>query len=111
FANGPRRERKRRFPMLVLAGSTLLVWVAAGYGARRLVLPLQRLASAAAAVARGEPPPQSAAENAPREVAELARALEDASAEVRNAAAERSLMLAGISHDLRTPLTRLQYAL
>ena len=34
-----------------------------------------------------------------------------ACSDVREAASERSLMLAGISHDLRTPLTRLQYAL
>ncbi|WP_043086899.1 histidine kinase dimerization/phospho-acceptor domain-containing protein, partial [Xanthomonas sp. SHU 308] len=46
-----------------------------------------------------------------REVAALAQALTAASADVRHAAAERALLLAGISHDLRTPLTRLQYAL
>jgi hypothetical protein len=47
----------------------------------------------------------------PREVAELADALDRASAQVRDAGEERALMLAGVSHDLRTPLTRLQYAL
>ncbi|MCH2093416.1 MAG: ATP-binding protein, partial [Pseudoxanthomonas sp.] len=48
---------------------------------------------------------------APREVAGLAQALGEASRDVRAAAEERALLLAGISHDLRTPLTRLQFAL
>jgi two-component system osmolarity sensor histidine kinase EnvZ len=44
-------------------------------------------------------------------VRELQSVLLRASGEVREAATERQLMLAGISHDLRTPLTRVQFAL
>lgn len=99
----------RRFSVLLLAGSVPLVWLAAAYYARRLVLPLRQLAEAAPRISRGEPPPAGLAASS-REVAELAQALAAASEEVRNAAEDRSMMLAGISHDLRTPLTRLQYA-
>lgn len=98
-----------RFSVLMLVAGAVLVWLAAAYFARRLVVPLRRLAHAAPAIVRGEAPPD-AGMAAPREVEELASALADASRDVREAAQERTLMLAGISHDLRTPLTRLQYA-
>lgn len=103
------RKRVRRFSVLLLAGSVVLVWLAAAYYARRMVLPLRQLAHAAPRISRGDPPPTLAPSSC--EVTELAHALAAASAEVRSAAADRSMMLAGISHDLRTPLTRLQYAL
>jgi len=104
-ANAP-----RRFSMLMLAGCILLVWIAAAFFARRLAQPLRELANAAPALVRGEDVPLLA-RGAAREIGELHAALAGASAGVREAAAQRSLMLAGISHDLRTPLTRMQYAL
>jgi two-component system osmolarity sensor histidine kinase EnvZ len=110
LAYAKRGKRVRRFSVLLLAGSVPLVWLAAAYYARRLVLPLRQLAQAAPRITRGDPPPAMLATSS-REVAELAQALAAASAEVRSAAADRSIMLAGISHDLRTPLTRMQYAL
>lgn len=103
-------KRALRFSLLMLIVGAALVWLAAGYYARRLVVPLRRLAHAAPALVRGESPPPGIMAG-PREVEELSRALTDSSKDVREAAEERTLMLAGISHDLRTPLTRLQYAL
>lgn len=100
----------RRFSMLLLAGCGLLVWLAAAYFARRLAQPLRRLAKAAPALVRGEDVAIDA-RGAPRELRELQAALLRAGGDVRDIATERNLMLAGISHDLRTPLTRLQYAL
>ena len=105
-----RRTGTRGFSALWLLLCALLVWVAAAYFARRLVLPLRALAAAAPAIVQGNAPPTAHARD-PREIGELARALGQASDDVRGAAAERALMLAGISHDLRTPLTRLQFAL
>lgn len=110
FSAERRGHGVRRFSVAMLAGCALLVWLAAGYYARRLVLPLRRLAQAAPHIVRGEGA-SPIGNGDPREVADLARALSDASDDVRAAAAERALMLAGISHDVRTPLTRLQYAL
>jgi two-component system osmolarity sensor histidine kinase EnvZ len=100
----------RTFSMLLLAGCVLLVWLAAAYFARRLAQPLRELAEVAPALVRGEDIALRT-RGVPREVAELQAALCGASAGVREAATQRNLMLAGISHDLRTPLTRLQYAL
>ena len=100
----------RRFSVFMLVGCVALVWLAAAYFARRLVQPLRQLAAAAPAIVRGDAPPPVHARG-PREVADLAQALGEASRDVRAAAEERALLLAGISHDLRTPLTRLQFAL
>jgi two-component system, OmpR family, osmolarity sensor histidine kinase EnvZ len=110
FPMRERRDGARRFSVAMLGACVVLIWLAAAYFARRLVQPLRQLAAAAPALVRGEntAPP---VERAPAEVAEVARALVDASREVSEAAEERALMLAGISHDLRTPLMRLQYAL
>lgn len=109
FAQGA-RVGARQFSVLLLAGCALLVWLAAAYFARRLTQPLKELAAAAPALVRGEDV-GFATSGAPREVRELQSVLLRASGEVREAAAERNLMLAGISHDLRTPLTRVQFAL
>jgi len=110
FSGERRGHGVRRFSVALLAACALLVWLAAAYFARRLVRPLRQLAQVAPQLVRGDGAVPIAA-GGPREVADLARALADASAEVRAAAAERTLLLAGISHDVRTPLTRLQYAL
>jgi two-component system osmolarity sensor histidine kinase EnvZ len=107
FAHNPRGSG-RRFSVAMLLGSVALVWLAAAYFARRLVVPLRTLARAAPGLVRGDAVPVQV--RGPREVQDLAQALSRASQEVRAAADERAFMLAGISHDLRTPLTRVQFA-
>lgn len=109
----PVRERRGgapSFAVALLAACVVLVWLAAAYFARRLVQPLRRLAAAAPALVRGEEVAMPTI-GGPREVRELGGALERSAREVREAAQDRTLMLAGISHDLRTPLTRVQFAL
>ncbi|MDH5822545.1 ATP-binding protein [Luteimonas sp. RD2P54] len=110
FTDERRGEHARRFSVALLLGCALLVWVAAAWCARRLVQPLRRLARQAPAVVRGEGS-EALGGRAPREVDELARAMVDAGTAMRAASDERNVMLAGISHDLRTPLTRVQFAL
>lgn len=110
FADDRRGAGLRRFTVLMLLGVVLLVWLAAALVARRLVVPLRRLAEVAPGIARGETLPEALPGAAPREVAELAQALSRTSAGVRAAAEERRFVLAGVSHDLRTPLMRVQYA-
>ena len=90
--------------------AVLLVLATAAVLARRVTAPLTRLAQAAEQVAQGRSP-EPLPENGPRELAELARQFNETSRQVRELLAERTLLLAGISHDLRTPLTRLRLAL
>ena len=47
----------------------------------------------------------------PREIAAVSQALKDMSHRLQSAEADRALMLAGVSHDLRTPLTKLRLSL
>lgn len=83
---------------LTLAASLLEV--------RRVVRPLQRLSSAAEQVGRGLLPPQLPTDG-PEEIAALARTFNRMSSDLRELAENRTTMLAGISHDLRTPMTRM----
>jgi two-component system osmolarity sensor histidine kinase EnvZ len=92
----------------VLAG--LIALVAAGLAARLLTRPLERLARQASALLAGAPA-DNALQGSPREVRRLAEAIAQAGERLRAASRERELMLAGISHDLRTPLARLRLAL
>ena len=84
---------------LALAGALLIQ--------RRLHRPLEGVVRAARAVAAGETPPRLA-EDGPTEVATLAASFNHMTASLAQAERERTLMLAGISHDLRTPLTKLR---
>ena len=103
-------EPFRRGLLLSLLAIGLLVLVASAWFARGLAQPLQRLAAAAPGIVAGETPPPLPP-GASAEIAGLRDALADAAERTRAAARDRELMLAGISHDMRTPLARLRYAL
>ncbi len=106
------RVQSRPFEGLTLVILTALVLVigTAALLARRVTKPLERLSTAAEAVAQGFSP-QPLPETGPKELARLARQFNHMSRQVRELLANRTLLLAGISHDLRTPLTRLRLAL
>lgn len=95
------------FALVAIGGVVLL---AAGLFARSLTRPLRELADAAPGIVAGEPPPMPP-RFATAEILELRRALADAAERTQIAVRDRELMLAGISHDMRTPLARLRYAL
>jgi two-component system, OmpR family, osmolarity sensor histidine kinase EnvZ len=103
-------EPVKRGLLLTLAAIGTLVLLAAGLFARSLTRPLRLLADAAHGIVAGEPPP-SPPRFASAEILELQAALADAAERTHAVARDRELMLAGISHDMRTPLARLRYAL
>lgn len=77
---------------------------------RRVNRPLRELIDAAGQMALGQAP-RPLSEQAPREIAALAKSFNVMVDSLARADRERALMLAGISHDLRTPLTKLRFAL
>lgn len=91
----------------VVVLGTLLSLLTALFLVRRLTVPLARAAQAARQVGAGELP-EPLPETGPAELAELARRFNTMAAEVRALLDNRTTLLAGISHDLRTPMTRLQ---
>lgn len=88
--------------MLGLLGA---LWIA-----RRINRPLAALAGAASRLGRGETP-HELPETGPTEIATLSRVFNQMTGEVQRLTADRTLLLAGVSHDLRTPLARLRLAL
>ncbi len=93
----------------VMAAAIILLWVATLF-MRNQVRPIRKLAQAAERFGRGQGlgafRPQGA-----REVRKAGRAFIDMAERIQRQVQQRTLMLAGISHDLRTPLTRFKLAL
>ncbi len=88
--------------VLALAASWLLH--------RRLLRPLHALYRATETYRLADTP-VPLREAGPREVAVLSRSFNGMTARLARADAERAMVLAGISHDLRTPLAKLKLAL
>lgn len=93
----------------IFAALLVIVVVTALILARRMTGPLTRLAQTAQEVGHGTEP-QPLPETGPAELAALARAFNRMARDVRELLANRTTLLAGVSHDLRTPLARLQLA-
>jgi len=70
--------------------------------------PLSRLASAFGALSRGEPAPRLREELVVSEIAEVNRRFNQMANDLSALEADRSIALAGISHDIRSPLARLR---
>lgn len=76
--------------------------------ARQLNRPLKRLQLAAIRVGRGLHSTQLDVYSGPTEIRAVNRAFNLMTQQIQQAERERTVMLAGISHDLRTPLTRMR---
>ena len=88
----------------------LLAFAGAFIAQRRVDRPLRELVGAAEAIGAGRAAPVLA-ERGPAEIAQLARAFNAMARDLEALDRERAVMLAGISHDLRTPLSKILLAL
>ncbi|WP_291517308.1 ATP-binding protein [Acidovorax sp.] len=104
----PTREFTGAWLTATLA-SMVLALAGAWWLQRHLNQPLQRVVQAAQRLARGLPP-GTLPEDGPTEIATVARSFNHMAHSLAQADQERALMLAGVSHDLRTPLTKLRLA-
>ena len=78
------------------------------YALRSITAPLSSIASAARSFGQSTGDGEALSAEGPREISQVAEALNDMRRRVRSLVNERTQMLLAISHDLRTPLTRLR---
>jgi two-component system osmolarity sensor histidine kinase EnvZ len=108
----PRRRVSASNPhqlLVLMIATSVLMTLVAFYFLRLQLRPITRLARAAEAFGKGQHLPYR-----PRgalEVRAAGRAFLDMRARIERQIEQRTLMLSGISHDLRTPLTRMKLGL
>jgi two-component system osmolarity sensor histidine kinase EnvZ len=108
FPLPPRQQEDIPTRIIVLAAAIIgLVLLAAFAFARYLAGPLQRLRVAVDRVSRGETP-GPLPESGTSEIAAVNRGFNAMIANLRQIERDRAILLAGVSHDLRTPLARLR---
>jgi signal transduction histidine kinase len=90
----------------ILSTAAIVIVFLSLWATRGLTAPLRRFAAAADAVGSDAETPL--VEQGPREIRQLARALNHMRERIRKLIDDRTRMLAAMSHDLRTPLTRLR---
>ena len=97
--------------VLAQLGLALVLFGLAIWFMRRELVPIEHLGVAADALGKGRDVPDFAFTGGTREVRNAATAFQTMRIRLRRSVQQRTEMLAGVSHDLRTPLTRMKLSL
>ncbi|UBN52378.1 ATP-binding protein [Pantoea agglomerans] len=103
----PRMPAIARWLPLVLTGQLLLLLFCAWLAVRQVVRPFMRFTQAVNAL-KPAASTQMMAEKGPAEVQQAARAFNAMQTRIQDHLKERAQILAAISHDLQTPITRMK---
>ncbi len=96
---------------LLLALLILVTVMGVYWGVRRINKPLRVLTDAAQSIALGHTPALISETQGPQEIRALSNAFSSMQRALNAFETNRAIMLAGVSHDLRTPLSRMRLAL
>ena len=97
--------------LLWMVGTSLVLLTVAILFLRNQIKPILRLAEAADSFGKGRPPPDDFRPRGAREVRQAAHAFIEMRDRIERHVEQRTIMLAGVSHDLRTVLTRFKLQL
>ena len=97
--------------LLWMVGTSLVLLTVAILFLRNQIKPILRLSEAADSFGRGRPPPADFRPRGAREVRQAAHAFIEMRDRIERYVEQRTVMLAGVSHDLRTVLTRFKLQL
>lgn len=104
----PSESRPVVFILLTLGLITTMLTAFLWWAARALTAPLARFAAAAEEFSLDRQPAPLSEKEGPDEVQTASRALNRLQTRVRDMVEDRTRMLAAVSHDLRTPITRMR---
>ena len=94
-----------------MVGTSMVLLTVAILFLRNQIRPILRLAEAADQFGKGRPAPKGFTPRGAREVRQAAQSFLDMSQRITQHVDQRTTMLAGVSHDLRTVLTRMRLQL
>jgi two-component system osmolarity sensor histidine kinase EnvZ len=97
--------------LLWMVGTSLVLLTVAILFLRNQIKPILRLSEAAESFGKGRPPPVDFRPRGAREVRQAAHAFIEMRDRIERHVEQRTVMLAGVSHDLRTVLTRFRLQL
>jgi two-component system osmolarity sensor histidine kinase EnvZ len=97
--------------LLWMVGTSLVLLTVAILFLRNQIKPILRLSEAADSFGKGRPPPADFRPRGAREVRQAAHAFIEMRDRIERHVEQRTIMLAGVSHDLRTVLTRFKLQL
>lgn len=95
--------------ILIIAGAVLVI-ISSLFLVSYLLQPINNLLIATRQLGQGTSP-QPIAETGPQELIQLTRSFNTMNTQIQELLQNRTVLLAGISHDLRTPIARIRLAL